>query len=371
MSELEARVRAVGGQVDAGYDAQRTEVALGGLRAKLRRRRAGRVALVSATGMVCLLAGTLWALRPAHEPRSRPTGTRPETAFSLGDGSVVTPLDGTSRVVARKVSPERVELELVAGSAHFDVAPNRAREFRVSAGRVEIVVVGTKFTVARLGERTLVAVQGGRVRVEWERGQQILEPGERGDFPPFEPASEAASASEPEAPDTQPQPRVAPARTGTGSAAADWRVLAKHGDYPAAYRMMHDKAKPVSPSDTDDLLLAADVARRSGHAKEAVPYLERALSVHRSDAQIAVVAFTLGRVRQSELGDPDGAADAFARARAVSPHGPLAEDALAREVEARFHAGDPTRAHALAEEYLKTWPSGTWLRAVRHFGGLP
>jgi transmembrane sensor len=256
--------------------------------------------------------------------------------------------------------------------------------------------VGTKFTVARQGERTLVVVQGGRVRVEWERGQQILDPGERGSFPPFEPVSEAAPAAEPEAPTIQPQPRIAPMRTGTGTG-SDWRVLAKQGDFPAAYRMIHDKAKPVSPTDVDDLLLAADVARRSGHAADSVPYLERALALHHGarehqralpggtrrgrleepsqgsslgDARAAVVAFTLGRVRQSDLDDPAGAADAFARARAAAPHGSLAEDALAREVEARFRAGDKARAHALAEEYVKTWPSGTRMRAVRHFGGL-
>ena len=368
MSDLAERARAIGERVDAGYDDQRTEAALVGLRAKLHRRRGRRLALGSTAGLLCLLAGAFWALRSTHEART--TVARTDTPFSLGDGSVVTPLGRSSRVVAKGVSPQRVELELVAGSAHFDVAPNRAREFRVSAGRVEVVVVGTKFTVTRQGERTLVDVQGGRVRVEWERGQQILEPGEQGSFPPFAPASEAAPAADPEAPTTQPQPRITPVRTGSATG-MDWRVLAKRGDFPTAYRMIHDKARPVSPTDVDDLLLAADVARKSGHATESVPYLERALSSHDSPARAAVVAFTLGRVRQSDLDDPAGAADAFARARAVAPQGPLAEDALAREVETRFRAGDQTRAHTLAEEYLRTWPSGTRMRAVRLFGGLP
>ena len=364
MSDLAERSRAIGEQVDAGYDVARTEAALAGLRTKLQRRRVRRFALGSAAGVLCLgvlclIVGAFWTLRPGRETRT--AQTRPETPFSLGDGSVVTPLDQTSRVVAKSVSSERVELELVAGSAYFDVAPNRAREFRVSAGRVEVVVVGTKFTVTRQGERTLVDVQGGRVRVEWERGQQILEPGEHGSFPPFEAASIPARLAGPEAPPVQP--RIAPART-----AADWRVFAKHGDYLAAYHLIHDKASPVAPTNVDDLLLAADVARRSGHAADAVPYLERALSLHK---QAAVVAFTLGRVRQSNLDDPAGAAEAFARARAVEPHGPLAEDALAREVETRFRAGDNARAHALAEEYVRTWPSGARTRAVRHFGGLP
>jgi transmembrane sensor len=364
MSDLAERVRAIGEQVDAGYDARRTEAALAGLTTKLRRRGKRRIALGSAAAMLCVLAVGFWALRSRHETRPQPPLARPEALFTLDDGSVVTPLDPTSRLLAKSVSPRLVALDLVSGSAHFNVAPNREREFRVSAGRVEVVVIGTKFSVARQGGRTAVAVEAGQVRVEWERGQQLLHPGERGSFPPFETAGPAAPAAEPEAPTVEPP--AASARTGS-----DWRVLAEHGEAAAAYRRLHDKAKPVAPANLDDLLLAADVARTSGHAADSARYLERALALHRNDARAAVVAFTLGRVRLADLDDPAGAAAAFAQARAAAPQGPLAEDALAREVEARYRSGDRAGARALAEEYVKTWPSGTRLRAVRHFGGLP
>ena len=364
MSDLAERVREIGEQVDAGYDARRTESALEGLQTKLHRRGVRRIALGSTTGILCLLTVTFWALHSRHGTQPRTAVARPEALFALADGSVVTPIDRTSRLWAKSVSPKLVELELVAGSAHFEVAPNREREFRVSAGRVDIVVVGTKFSVERQGDRTLVEVQGGSVRVQWERGQQLLHPGERGSFPPFETAGQTAPAPEPEAPTIQP--RGTPARTGS-----DWRVPANRGDFAAAYRMLHDQVKPVLRANIDDLLLAADVARRSGHAVESIPYLERALALHTSDARAAVVAFTLGRVCLADLDDPARAAAAFARARATAPRGPLAEDALAREIEARFRSGDKLRARALAEEYLKTWPSGSRLGAVRHFGGLP
>ena len=368
MSDVAERVRAIREHVDAGYDARRTEAALVGLRTKLRRRRVRRMTLGSVMGMLCLAAGASFVLRARHDTGTRVATARPGALFTLGDGSVVMPLDPTSRMVAKSVSPQLVELELVAGSAHFDVAPNRAREFRVSAGRVSIVVVGTRFSVERQGERTAVAVEAGRVRVEWERGQQLLDPGERGSFPPFEPANEAAPdheaverATQPEAPTVEPRV-VRPA--------ADWRPLAERGEFVAAYRVLHDKGKAVTWSNVDDLLLAADVARRSGHAADSVRYLERALTLH-GDARSAVVAFTLGRVRLFDLDDPAGAAAAFAQARAAAPDGPLAEDALAREVEARFRSGEKARARALAEEYVKTWPSGARIHAVRHFGGLP
>jgi len=371
MSDLAERVRAVGEQVDAGYDARRTEEALSGLNARLGRRRTRRIALGSGLAALCLLASASWALRTwqaSHGSRAQHRAAPAGALFALADGSVVMPLDSRSRVVAKSVSPRLVELELLAGSAHFDVAPNHKREFHVSAGRVGITVVGTRFSVERLGERTVVAVEGGRVRVEWERGQQILDPGERGTFPPMEKAAEEtgqfAPTPEPEAPTLEP-------RAGSARAAADWRALANHGEFTAAYRLLHDQGKAMARANLDDLLLAADVARRAGHAADSVPYLEKALATHAGDARSAVVAFTLGRVRLADLHDPAGAAAAFARARAAAPRGPLAEDALAREVEARFRSGDRYRARALAEEYVETWPAGAHLNAVRHFGGLP
>jgi transmembrane sensor len=369
MADLAERIRAMGERVDAGYDAGRTESALAGVHAKLRRRRAKRIALGSTVTALCLVAGAFWAVRSQRPSPLSATGPHAGALFALSDGSVVTPLGSTSRVVAKTVSERLVELELVSGSAHFDVAPNRERTFRVDAGRVGITVVGTKFSVELQGERTAVAVQAGKVRVAWERGEQFLNPGERGVFPPFERAAETPEAAAPvPKPSELPvaQPRVPPSRK-----LPDWRTLAEHGDVPGAYRMLADKGRPDSLASTDDLLLAADVARTSGHPSDSVRYLERALILNDGEARSAVVAFTLGRVLLADLHEPARAAEAFAKARAAATHGPLAEDALAREIEARHRAGDASRARALAEEYLRTWPSGSRLSAVRHFGGLP
>jgi transmembrane sensor len=371
MSDLAERLRAIGEHVDAGYDAGRTEAALARVRSKLQRRRATRIAVGSAATALCLAAGGFWAARGHHDHRSTPVPLVPqaEALFALGDGSVVTPLNPASRVVAKTVSDRWVELELVSGSAHFDVAPNRERTFRVDAGRVGITVVGTKFSVERQGERTAVAVQAGKVRVAWERGEQLLNPGERGVFPPFEMAVELTPPQGPVAGASESppaQPRVAPPRR-----AADSRGTAEHGEGAAACRALADRGRPDGAASVDDLLLAADEARTSGHPADSVRYLERALALHQGEGRRAVVAFTLGRVLLADLHEPGRAAGAFATARAADPSGPLAEDALAREIEARHRAGDESRARGLAEEYLKTWPSGSRVRAVRHFGGLP
>jgi transmembrane sensor len=363
MSDLTERVRALGEKLDAGYDAARTEAALGGLHAKRRRRRVRRALAGSVAGALCMAVGVAW-LVASRPPTSAQAPTGPKPLFTLTDGSVVKPLDPSSRVVARTVSPTLVELELVAGSAHFDVAPDRERQFRVAAGRVGIAVIGTRFSVERQGERTVVAVEAGRVRVEWERGQQLLDPGERGVFPPFETAAEPSPATGEQA--EASVPTVAPA-LDPPRPAADWRTVARRGDFPAAYRLLREKAKP--PIDIAELLLAADVARGAGHVQVSARYLERALATHPNDPQAAVVAFTLGRIRLTDLGDGVGAAAAFARARAAAPGGPLAEDALAREIEARARGGDQATARELADEYVRRWPSGRRLREVRHFGG--
>jgi transmembrane sensor len=118
--------------------------------------------------------------------------------------------------------------------------------------------------------------------------------------------------------------------------------------------------------DVADLLLAADAARLSDHPAEAVPYLNQVVRAHGSDPRASLASFTLGRVLLDELGRPVEAATAFENAR----KGPLAEDALAREVEAWSRGGDTTRARNLAIEYETAYPQGRRSRAVAKFGGL-
>jgi transmembrane sensor len=144
--------------------------------------------------------------------------------------------------------------------------------------------------------------------------------------------------------------------------------LAERGRYDEAHLALKKAGPNAVRDETADLLLAADAARLSGHSGEAVPYLERVARAHASDPRSSLASFTLGRVLLDELGHPREAADAFARARAAG--GPLAEDALAREVEAASRAGDPARSRELAREYVKLYPRGRRAKAVSRFGGL-
>ena len=147
-----------------------------------------------------------------------------------------------------------------------------------------------------------------------------------------------------------------------------WRGLAQRGQYAQAYDSLRNEGQSAVRDEVAELLLAADTARLSGHPNEAVPYLQRVLGRHGTDPRSALTAFTLGRVLLDELGRPAEAAAAFERARANSS--PLAEDALAREVEALARAGDNQRAHALALDYRRRYPEGRRTRVVMKFGGL-
>jgi len=119
----------------------------------------------------------------------------------------------------------------------------------------------------------------------------------------------------------------------------------------------------------EGLLAAADAARLQGRAEEGAALLRKILQSHRSDPRAPLAAFTLGRVLLMELAQPRQAAAAFAEARALAPDGPFAEDALAREVEAWAKAGDEAKAKARAQDYLRSYPSGRRVSAVRALGG--
>jgi transmembrane sensor len=159
------------------------------------------------------------------------------------------------------------------------------------------------------------------------------------------------------------------AKRAAAASGSSWRETAEAGDFEHAYELLQHT--PVPPSDSvEELLLAADTARISGHASSALPFLKRVISEHASDSRAPLAAFTLGGILMQQLARPHEAEAAYARARELSPSSALAEDALARQIEAASRAGDAARAAALASEYLEHYPTGRRVHAVRRFGNL-
>ena len=274
--------------------------------------------------------------------------------LSLGDGSVVTPLGQDSKLLARSVSETEVTVSLAQGSARFDVPDRKTRQFHADVGLLALETHGAAFRVRITRPQVEVITERGQVIVKGSRWRHVVIAGETVVFPM------AVPAAPPPSPRAEPAPPAEPARA--------WRDAADRGDYAAAWAEL-ERTRPAMDS-MEDLLLAGDVARLSGHPDAAVGRLARAVALHPDDPRAPLAAFTLGRVRLEDLGAPRDAALAFARALELAPDGPLAEDALAREVEAWSRAGETETARARAVAYSRRYPDGRRLRAVRRFGGL-
>jgi transmembrane sensor len=321
-------------------------------------------------------------------------------AFSLRPVRSVVAIEPLAE--AHVVSLERTEtLERFRVERHgawFDVTPNQ-RTVRVEADDVVVEVLGTKFLVERVDARVHVVVERGVVRVSSRGVVRTLETGASGWFPEelahvepahvepahvepahvepahvepahVEPVHVEPAHVEPKSPETVvPRPRQSTKQTPAVKPAPPqtWTALAQSGDFDAAWSAM--KTAPAPRDEPAELLLAADVARLSRHPDQALAPLRRVLEAHAKDPRAPLAAFTLGRVLLDDLGRPKEAAAAFERARGLAPEAPLAEDALAREVEALSRAQSP-EAKARADLFVQRYPSSPRLRAVRHFGGL-
>lgn len=113
-------------------------------------------------------------------------------ATDIGETRVMA-LDDGSRIVLDTHSRLRVDftatardIELLEGQAHFEVAKDIHRPFRVRTRDAEVVAVGTTFDVAALSARTTVTLIEGRVDVRrissaLQAGAQveILAPGQQ------------------------------------------------------------------------------------------------------------------------------------------------------------------------------------------------
>jgi len=395
VSEPAARIKDALSQVQTPWDAARTERTLSTLPQARRKKRLRKTLVI---GLECAaLAAAVWLFvapregQPPHDASqpvavqptqpTEPVTALPETHDSqllrLADGSNVSMLEAHTDVAVDSVSEQLVSLHLHRGRARFEVAKRAERLFRVRTAQVTVEVLGTIFEVEQRAGRTWVQVTRGRVAVLWADQRQELVAGSEGLFPPTSDAalrradSQTQNQSQSQT-QTQAQRRAArSARRESDSEARtpNWRDHAEGGDFKQAFQML-PKADTMGAMDVSELLLAADAARLSGHPHAALPFLERVVKAHPSDARAPLAAFTLGGVLMHQLGLPREAEAAYAKARATTKSVALAQDALARQVEAAHQAGDATLARQLAREYLAQYPDGRRIHAVRRFGRL-
>ena len=391
--DLLRRIARVGADIDPALSDRDVERLVAGARRRRQRRTVTRFgAGTLAAGLATLAVAVVLHERPpaapdvavavAPAPAAAPGAAVAPAPLRLADGSVATPLGEESALAVREDAPQRVAIDLVRGRGRFEVAPRPERPFSVRAGDVTITVLGTVFTVERVADRIGISVARGRVLVDWGVGSRRLDAGESGWFPPLVVGQEVVQE---QAADPAPSRSRPPAR-GSVVARADGVAVvrppsrapdeaAPHPNPLPAPRgegtgPLRPQAVAVQPAETaETLLAAADAARLQGRAQEGAALLRRIVEQHRADPRALLAAFTFGRVLLMELAQPRQAAAAFAEARALAPHGPFAEDALAREVEAWAKAGDDAKARARAQDYLRAYPSGRRVPAVRALGG--
>ncbi len=120
----------------------------------------------AAAAVVLAFAGTaLTFMRPASMPTRDTFQTEVAEVknVQLADGSRVQ-LNSDS-IMAVTFTKDSRRIELANGEAHFEVAKDAARPFRVRAGGLEVVAIGTVFDVDALPSRTNVTLIEGRVEV--------------------------------------------------------------------------------------------------------------------------------------------------------------------------------------------------------------
>ncbi|MEM6533188.1 MAG: FecR domain-containing protein [Myxococcota bacterium] len=353
-----ARLRAM---TEVDWDPAYTETAwVHHERYRLRRQRRARRIQVSIAAAACVLIGVALGT-PETPPLEEPV-------HRFADGSLARWGEDAEWRTASE-SESLVEVQLARGGGRFEVVKSENRTFRVRCGPVLAEVLGTTFSVERGVSEVRVAVSEGRVRVSGPEGKTVLSAGESIVVSTLRP-----EPSSPEEPSALSPAEPSPTRSGAGAEAGagpgsgkKWQRSAKRGDMDEAFELI--KRQRVA-NRAEDLLLAADVARMTDHPGQALPYLRRVVREHPRDPRAPLAAFTLGKLLLEDLGEPLRAADAFRRVRSLKASSDLVEDALAREVECYFRAGDEERARERAERYIKRYPKGSRRALVERYGRL-
>jgi TolA-binding protein len=271
-----------------------------------------------------------------------------------------------------------VRFDLHAGRASFDVVPKQSRPWIISAGRNEVRVVGTRFSVLYgSGEAFEVEVERGIVSVRVpERASSIeLEAGDRLHGQPGRialahggatprPSSQSFVPSAPTIPDTAGSASVVPSAAASPALSEDeWLRSYRQGNYAASLAQargigVNKLIDELPPKSLADL---ADAARLGGDPALAVRALVALQKRFPSSAEAREGKFLLGRVHALR-GDTNAAIASFESYLAQRGSAPYTTEAIGRLMELYSGRGDTERARAMAERYLERAPNGPYKR---------
>ncbi|WP_437756238.1 FecR domain-containing protein [Sorangium sp. So ce1389] len=354
--------------------------------------------------LALLGALVLW---PARQLDYRVEGASvSESYLSAGpSGATARFSDGTSiafapgaRARIAAVTARGASVSIEGGSARFRVAHLPGAAWAAEAGPFTVTVTGTEFDLAWEDDRLRLTMQEGAVVVRGSliptgitlrggqrlvadvaRGEVTLHewPAPTGELAPAGSVTPSSAAPPPAAglgapPAHEPSAReeaagaaaasAPPGRAAAAPARPGASFRARLGDGDFAGVIAEAKARGIDEvlgaGTLDDVASLADAARYAGQADLA----RRAMLAERSrfpgSAEARSAAFLLGRL--SEAASPREAAMWYDRYLAESPTGPLASEALGRKLVATRDFAGPDAARAVAEEYLKRYPTGAF-----------
>ncbi|HEX6276050.1 MAG TPA: FecR domain-containing protein [Polyangiaceae bacterium] len=380
MNELEplgaALRRELGAPPDAWQEAQRVR-----LRHVLREapRRAGYLGFVPILSAALVLAAALvWvAVRPSTSETERwLVAEELREPYRFDDGSSIALAPGGRGRLFTDASAVRFDLH--QGQASFDVTPGQRRQWTISAGKNEVRVVGTRFSVLYgpaetfevMVERGVVSVRvpSRKASVELQAGNHLRgRPGHL-EVARAAPASPPALAPVPVeagavALATSAEP---PSSAASGPALTEWQARYRAGKYAESLALLRTSglAQRLDELSAATLADVADAARLGGDTELAVRALRTLLRRFPGAPEARDGKFLLGRV-QALRGDTAAAVVAFEGYLARGGGTQYANEAVGRLMELYSARGDGDRARTMARRYLEKAPDGPYRRLAR------
>jgi hypothetical protein len=147
----------------------------------------------------------------------------------------------------------------------------------------------------------------------------------------------------------------------------EWEKLADDDRYDEARAALETHggfSAVLGSASAIQLMTLADIARRTGSRDQAILAWRRIVEAFPAAPEASIAAWTLGR-QLEDLGDSQGAAEAYELYRRLSPSGDFAEDALARQVDSAIEKGNLEELARLVTQYENGFPNGSRLEEFR------
>ncbi|HVX95367.1 MAG TPA: FecR family protein [Polyangia bacterium] len=352
-------------RIERGVFAALDPQPLGAVRPRSARRRTLSLALAGAA-----VAAAAFVARDARHTAPQPSSAAQVSTTSSGSHIAIA---GATLDVAPQSAINigardgAVVIALERGSVTCEVAPRSKRApFIVEAGATRVTVIGTKFSVHRVGEHATVSVDHGLVEVADTNMTELVHAGER--FRPGEPVTREPLASEPEA---AAAPSAAAPAPVTIAAEVQPTPAPRHHVRRLALALPGQPSLPPRPEAE-----ASAVAEEQPAAAEAPTPPEAAAPTESAPAPQAPpkgrsvqVLFELAA--QLEVRDPEAALRIYGELSSGPEDDGWAASALFAAARLEAERGHTSRAHELAASYLQRFPRGPNSDDARTLLGAP